>query len=60
MRFCILLRSARSEIFVQSSLGFAEALKALLVPEYRWVVGAIWAYGYVACLNMEGGCEWVC
>ena len=25
---------------VQSSFGFALALKALLVPEYRWVVGA--------------------
>ena len=45
MRFCILLLSARSDIFVQSSLGFAEALKALLVPEYLWVVGAICGYG---------------
>jgi hypothetical protein len=31
MRFCILLRSARSEILVQSSSGLAELLKALLV-----------------------------
>ena len=31
MRFCILLRSARSEILVQSSFGLALALKALLV-----------------------------
>jgi hypothetical protein len=35
MRFWIRLRSARSEILVQSSSGFAELLKALLVP---WVV----------------------
>jgi hypothetical protein len=34
MRFWILLLSARSEILVQSSSGFAELLKALLVP---WV-----------------------
>lgn len=32
MRFWIRRRSARSEIWVQSSLGFALALKALLVP----------------------------
>jgi hypothetical protein len=32
MRFCIRLRSAKSEILVQSSSGFAEELKALLVP----------------------------
>lgn len=30
MRFCIRRRSARSEIFVQSSLGLALGLKALL------------------------------
>ena len=38
MRFCIRLRSARSEILVQSSLGFAEAEKADEVPEYLVVV----------------------
>jgi hypothetical protein len=32
MRFCILLLSAKSEILVQSSSGFAEELNALLVP----------------------------
>lgn len=32
MRFWILLLSARSDILVQSSSGFAELLKALLVP----------------------------
>lgn len=32
MRFWILLLSAKSEILVQSSSGFAELLKALLVP----------------------------
>lgn len=31
MRFCIRRRSARSEILVQSSSGFAELLKALLL-----------------------------
>jgi hypothetical protein len=35
MQFWIRLRSARSEILVQSSSGFAELLKALLVS---WVV----------------------
>jgi hypothetical protein len=44
MRFCILLRSARSEILVQSSLGFADAEKADDVPEYLVVVGAGLAY----------------
>jgi hypothetical protein len=44
MRFCIRLRSARSEIFVQSSLGFADAEKADDVPEYLVVVGAAVAY----------------
>ena len=39
MRFCILRRSARSEILVQSSSGLADALKALLVPEYCLVAG---------------------
>lgn len=37
-------RSARSEILVQSSLGFAEAEKADEVPEYRVVVEAAVAY----------------
>jgi hypothetical protein len=45
MRFCILRRSARSEILVQSSLGFAEAEKALEVPEYL-CVGAAGAAAY--------------
>jgi hypothetical protein len=40
MRFCILRRSARSEILVQSSLGLAEAEKALEVPEYLWAGAA--------------------
>lgn len=44
MRFCIRLRSARSEILVQSSLGFAEAEKAEEVPEYLVVVDAAAAY----------------
>lgn len=44
MRFCILLRSARSEILVQSSFGLADAEKAEDVPEYRVVVGAAEAY----------------
>lgn len=40
MRFWILRRSARSEILVQSSLGLAEAEKALEVPEYLWAGAA--------------------
>lgn len=44
MRFCIRRRSARSEILVQSSLGFAEAEKADEVPEYLVLVGAAVAY----------------
>jgi len=39
MRFCILRRSARSEIFVQSSFAFALGLKAELVPEYLCWLG---------------------
>jgi hypothetical protein len=41
MRFWILLRSARSEILVQSSSGFAELLKALLVPWERIFLDAV-------------------
>jgi hypothetical protein len=44
MRFWMRLRSARSEILVQSSLGLAEAEKALEVPEYLLVEGAVTAY----------------
>jgi hypothetical protein len=54
MRFCILRRSARSEILVQSSSGFAELLKALLVPcveNWRGAGGACAAYAYV-CWDM--------
>lgn len=40
MRFWILLRSARSEILVQSSSGLAELLKALLVPCPEYALGA--------------------
>jgi hypothetical protein len=54
MRFCILRRSARSDILVQSSLGLAEAEKAEDVPEYLVVVGAAVAYWYPACLCMLG------
>lgn len=46
MRFCIRLRSARSEIFVQSSLGLAEAEKAEEVPEYLVEVVAEAVVGY--------------
>ena len=50
MRFWILLLSARSDILVQSSSGFAELLKALLVPccPVEKCLGAgIWAeYAY--------------
>jgi len=52
MRFCIRLRSARSEILVQSSLGLAEADKAEEVPEALVVLGAWVAFGWAACLCM--------
>jgi hypothetical protein len=40
MRFWIRLRSTRSEILVQSSLGFTDAEKAEDVLEYFVVAGA--------------------
>lgn len=46
------LRSARSEIWVQSSSGFAELLKALLVPWFADCLG-IGTGGYEnVCLDM--------
>jgi hypothetical protein len=46
MRFWIRLLSARSEILVQSSLGFADALKAELLA---------WVEAYLDCPAMAGG-----
>jgi hypothetical protein len=48
MRFCIRLRSALSEILVQSLLGFVEADKAEDVCEYLLVLGAVLAAGMIA------------
>jgi hypothetical protein len=49
------LRSARSEIWVQSSSGFAELLKALLVPWFADCLG-IGTGGYEnVCLDMVDG-----
>lgn len=47
MRFCIRLRSARSEILVQSSFGLADALNAELV---------LCAAGYLVCCVFCGCC----
>ncbi|KAL2208265.1 hypothetical protein CC79DRAFT_819519 [Sarocladium strictum] len=46
MRFCILRRSARSEILVQSSSMLAEELKALLVPTYCLAGWGAWAKAF--------------
>ena len=63
MRFCILLRSARSEILVQSSSGFAEALKLLLISGFEnwgggggnaWKAYPCMCCGMVNIVNVKG------
>jgi len=55
IRFWILRRSDKSEIFVQSSSGFAAAQKALLVAWRRYCLGGeVAGWPYVYCMESDG------